>query len=649
MLKVLRDNIKYLSWILWLVIVVFVAFVFVDFGTGLGAGQAGATAAVSVGDGAVSHKEFEREYRRLEAQYREAFGGRWTTEMAERMQLPAQALQRLVDRRLLVAEARHEGLRVGDEDVRRAILEFPALQDAAGHFVGEEEYHRFLRGFGFTAAEFERAMREDLLVERFSQLFTSGLVVADGDVERAWRERNERAAIRWLLAPTSRHLAAASPTAAEVESYYQSHPDEFRLGDQRVVDYLLVDVAKLRAAVAVDRAAVERAYADRRVEFELPEQVHARHILVKVDESRDAAAARAILAGARRRLARGESFETLARELSEDPGSRERGGDLGAFGRGQMVPPFEQAAFGAAVGEIVGPVETSFGLHLIEVLERQAARTRPLAEVEGALRAELAQERAASQAEAKAKELAARIAQDKLTGEEAWKGLGDGDTVLWLTTPAFARGDSVPGIGRNPQFTGAAFALAPGAASEPVEVARGWAVLRLREELAARLPALAEVEARVRAAAQREQANRLAAAELERARAALAGGRGLDEVAATLALELRDSDEFGRGATVPGLGNAPAVVAAAMELAEGALGGPLVVPQGAVLFEVTARTSFDPVRFAAEREALRAELREAEANRWLAALLARRREEARIVYDPVLLERLGLAGQLDQG
>lgn len=645
MLKVLRDNLKYLSWILWLVILVFVVFVFVDFGGGLGGGQQTSSHVVRVGDQTVSQKEFEREYRRLEGQYRQAFGGQWNSEMADRMQLPQQALERLVDRRLLADEARRSGLAVGDDDVRRAILEFPVLQDAQGSFVGQEEYQRFLRASGYSPREFEQLVREDLLVQRFSTLLHRGVGVADAEVERAWRERNERAAIRYVLSPVARHQGQARLDDAAVAAYFERHRDAFRLPDQRVVDYLLVDEAKLRAGVALERADIERAYAERRAEFEQPEQAQARHILIKIDETRDADAARAVTSSIRARLARGESFEALAAELSEDPGSKARGGDLGSFGRGQMVPAFEEAVFGAPLGQVVGPVETGFGLHLIEVLARTPARTQPLAEVEGRLRAELAGQRAAELAESRARELAARIERERPADEAAWKALADGDVVSFLTTPAFGEQEPLPGIGRNPDFAAAAFGLDAGAASPPVRVARGWAILRLREAKPARQPELTEVAARVRAAAERERAGELAAAELERAKATLAGGRRFDEVAATLGLDVVDSGEFGRQGTIQGLGTADAVAAAALALDAGAVGGPLVVPQGAVLFEVVSRTPFDAARFAAERAALRDELQRTEANKLLAAWLAKRRDEVGVTYDPQMAERLGLTGR----
>ncbi len=118
MLKVFRENLKYLNWILWLVIAIFVAFIFVDWGIGGLDNQQGASYAAKVGSSTVSMQEFERTYRQLEAQYRDIYGERFTPEVAKQMQLPMQALDRLVARQILLAEAQDMDLTASDEEVR---------------------------------------------------------------------------------------------------------------------------------------------------------------------------------------------------------------------------------------------------------------------------------------------------------------------------------------------------------------------------------------------------------------------------------------------------------------------------------------------------------------------------------------------------
>jgi hypothetical protein len=265
----------------------------------------------------------------------------------------------------------------------------------------------------------------------------------------------------------------------------------------------------------------------------------------------------------------------------------------------------------------------------------------PLAEVEGRLRAELAMTRAQGLAEQKARELADRVAREEPATAEAWQALADGAAVVYLSAEPFGRLDPVAGVGRSVEFAEAAFALdEPGAASAPVRVPRGWAILRLREALPAKTPTLAEVETKVRAAAQRQKASELARLELERARS----GRSLAEVAAQLGLEVRDSGPLARRAMLPGVRGSETVVRAAFELEPGATGGPAAIGDGAVLFEVVARAKFDPVRFAAERDAVRRELRREETDRLTQALLVERREQVGVSYEPMLAEQLGLGG-----
>lgn len=642
MLKVLRDNLKYLSWILWVVILVFIAFVFVDFGGALGAPRGATTPAATVGGATITYKAFEREYRRLEEQYRQAFGGDIPAQFADQLRLPVQALDRLIDRELLAEEARRRDLRVSDGEVSRFLLAQPALQGPDGKFVGKDVYERFVRSIGYASPrEFEDAVRQDLAIEKLTDTLIASVPVAEEAVEASWRDANERAQVRYVLIGADRHLAGVAPSAEEVAAHFAAHRADFRVPDQRVVDYLLVDTTKLRATLEVPAADVEKWYQENLAEFTRPEEVRARHVLVNIDENRDEAAATRRMDEVRAKLAGGASFEQLAREYSDDPGSRERGGDLDYFGRGRMIREFEEAAFGAQVGQVVGPVRTSYGLHLIEVLDRRAGGVTPLAEAESRIRARLAGERARDAAAARARELAASLA-GKAASEEEWKKLADENVVTFVTTPAFSREDSVPGIGRNPAFLDAAFALAPGAASEPLEVPRGWLVMRLREEKPARDPELAEVEARVRAAVQRIQAGQRAEAEAAGIKARLAAGGSLDEVAAELGVEVVDSGEFTPGGSIAGIGSARPVAEAVSTLAAGAIGGPVAVPAGAVVFEVVSKTPFDRAAFAAASAETRDQLRREEAQRLLSAILAERREKAGVTYDRPLLEQYGL-------
>jgi peptidyl-prolyl cis-trans isomerase D len=644
MLKVFRENLKYLNWILWLVIAIFVAFIFVDWGIGGLDRTNNASYAAKVGSATVSMQEFERTYKQLEAQYREIYGERFTPEVAKQMQLPMQALDRLVSRQILLQEAETMDLSVSDEELRRAILAVDAFKTSDGAFVGDEDYAAILRQNGQSVAAFERNVRADLMVRKLTGALEKTVQVPDNDVEMAYRARAARAAMRFIVVPDTHSQAPVSVTAEELKAYYDAHRDDFRLDDQRLVDYLLVDVPRLQQGIEVSPADARAYYDSHSADFDQPEQVRARHILLKVDDKRSAEEAQRQIDALRKRLAAGEDFAILAAGASEDPASAQRGGELGFFGRGQMVPEFEAAAFAAQPGEIVGPVKTSFGFHLIQVEEKRAGGTRPFEEMAPQIENRLRQERALTQAEAKAKEIYTKLAAGPAPGEKELKALADAEpsTLAFATTPAFGRDDLVPGIGRQTAFSSTAFALEQGKLSEPVKVPRGWAILHLREVRPPRVPEFAEAEAQVRQVVERQKRVERSLAELRAARAAIAGGKSLDAVAQELGVAVQDSGEFGENDPVRGLGIVPEVAKEALAAQPGAIGGPVATAQGTVLFQVTDRKRFDAIEFATQKTALRESLQQQEFGRLLQALIEKRRAEMTVNYNRQLLQQFGI-------
>ena len=642
MLKVFRDNLKHLKWILVFVVLVFIFFVWADFGTGIGnQGPGGPQVAAYVGDEEVTLTEFERQYRQLEGMYGQIYGNRMTPEMARQMGLPMQALNQAVNMKILLAEARDMGLEVTDDELRDNILQEPTFKDEQGRFIGEEAYQDMVRNrLGYASpALFEQSLREELLVRKLMDILNANLYVSDKEVEEAYREQVERARIRYIQLPRTRFAQNAQATEAEVKDYFAKHTQEYRLPEQREAAYLLVDPAQLAAKVPADEAAQRAYYEEHKEEYAQPEQVHARHILVKA-EGRTDADAQKILEGARARLAKGEDFAALARELSEEPAAKTSGGDLGFFGRGDMVPQFSEAAFGAQPNTLAGPIKTEFGWHLIQVLEKRPAGTQPFEQVKPMIAQRLSADRTAEMAEAKARELAQRLAEDKPANADALKPLGNAaDGVIFGETGPFSRQEPVSGIGFAPAFNTAAFSLEKGGVSEAIQTPRGWTVLYVKDVKAPRVPDLKEVEPRVRAAVARQKQQDLAMQQLRQAKAP---GATLDQIAAGLGLEIKESAEFGLQGQIAGIGQNPELAKAAMALRPGQLGGPVNDAQGALLFEVKERKSWDPVQFAAAREQTREQVRREKLNALEAALLEKRRRELEVRFDPAVLQEFGI-------
>ncbi|NJL27336.1 MAG: hypothetical protein HC897_05315 [Thermoanaerobaculia bacterium] len=633
-LKTLRDNLKFLHWILWLVIAVFVGMIFFEWGGVNRMDQPRDQAAATVGGEEISYADFERSYRFLEQSYRQQFGGN----------LPVQALDGLINEKILLLEARRLGLQATDAEVRQAILGLPVFKDESGGFIGEERYKRLLRDNRLTVDEFEKSMREDVLRDKLRNILAQTVYVSDQEVETAYRDQAERAKIRYLQLPASQFAEQAQVSTEELDAYYQSHLADFERPEQRRIQYLLVDAIVLRRGLEIPETELSAYYDDHQDEFQQEEQVRARHILIQITPERPREKALAEIQAVRAQLDGGADFATVARERSEDEGSAARGGFLNYFSRGAMVKPFEDAAFSAEVGQLVGPVETDYGFHLIEVLDHRQSGVRPFAEAQGTIRARLAGERSNELAETKARELAQQIKEKGLKTAEQWQSLAADGITLENPEP-FGRNDAVPGIGRGTELVAQAFSAAVGDVSEPMKVPRGWAIFRLDEVLAPRVPALAEIEASVRQAASVDKQKQLAVGRLTLARQQLVAGKTLDQLATELGVEVKESGEFGLREQIAGLGRVPEVNAAALALQQGAIGGPIKDNQGAILFEVVERKGFDRQAYEAAKESTRAVKENERLNQLLTSLIEHRRRDLSPQYSAEVLERFKVTPQ----
>jgi peptidyl-prolyl cis-trans isomerase D len=643
-LRLFREWMKYLKWILWLIVAAFIFALFFDFGSIQQFGRNTSQVAVSVGDQEITYDEFRRQHSQLDSRYRQMFGERYTDEVAKQFNLPQQAIDQLISRRILLMEAERIGLKATDAEVQDAILSIPTFKDANGKFIGREAVLNILTANQLTQDRFAAMMREDVLIEKLENVLAQTAYLPESQLEAAFRDRNERAKIRYVQLPGSEAARGGVTVAdADLQAYFLAHGNEFRLGEQRIVDIALVDTQKLRQSMTIDDAELRSYYDSHASEFETKEQVRARHILLRTKPERDDAATRQAAEGVLARLRGGEDFAKLAAELSDDESNNTKGGDLGYFGRGQMVKAFEDAAFGAQPGSAIGPVKTDFGYHLIEVLDRRAGGSQPFEQVKAIISARLSNERITQLAEAKAKELRGKLANVKTTDE--MKKIAEQEGAAFETTAAFGREDVVANYGRVRDLNDAAFKLAAGGVSEPVRTPRGWAVLRLQKINEPRLPELGEVRDKVRQAVEREKQRQAAVARLQQARGQVAAGQAdLDKVAAELGLQVTESSEFGRFDTISGLTDAQPVIDAALALEAGALSQPVQTEVGAVLFQVLERKKFSKSEFDAQREEIRKSEEEKRVGQMRTALIELRRRDYAPQVDAQLVEQYGLQG-----
>jgi peptidyl-prolyl cis-trans isomerase D len=591
----MRRHRKVLQIGLLVVIAAFVASLFVFGTSGFDSGPERADVVATVNAETIPLDRYQRRYQAYLDAYSQVYRDRFTPELAERLGLPLQVVNDLVQEAVVVQRARAEGFGVGDEELNAQIHLVPTFQEG-GRF-SLKRYQEFLRRRGLTDVAFEQDVRRELTRVKAESTVKSGVKVSEAELEQAFQARREEIRAAWALVELAPLVSAATASEEEIQAHLREHPAEFREPERRRIQYVTVNPRDFARPVA--DADVEKFYTERGAEFESPRQVRAAHILIRVAETGGSEAedrARAKAAEAIRRARAGEDFAKLARQLSEDPGSKANGGELGLVRKGEVLPEFEQALFALGKGEIAPePVRTAAGFHAIKALEIREAGKKPLKEVAAQIRERLAGEAAERAALARASEVKAALQAAKDFMAEARKlGLAPVETTI-------ARSALPAGFGRTDPLEETAFGLAAGGVSPPVKAPAGFVVLKSIEAIPAGVPPLAEIKDKVAAAVKRNKAD---AAALEKARQIAGEAKGGDLTAAAkkAGATAGETPRFSRAKPAERLpGDA---LLAALQTPTGGVTAPVKTPQGYYVLKVLERVPPDPAGLAGARDEL---------------------------------------------
>lgn len=644
-LKWLRDNLRHLKFILWGVVLVFVLLVFVDWGAGRAGGGGGGSAAVRVGNRTVSESEFLDEMRRLDQRFSQIYGEQWS-QIRGQVDLARQTANFFIDRELQISEAKRVGLTITREELQEAVLQDPSFRDQSGEFVGAQTYKRILRAYyRMTPEAYEQRLTEDLLIGKLNALAERNVWVSDAEVDREFRRQREVANFDVIQLRYEPFLVEVEIGEDETRSAFDATADDYRRDEQRTIRYLLVEQSRLRRTLPVDDAEL-RAYYDQHVdEFLEGEQASARHILIRVapdatDLQRGEAELRAN--GVAAMALSGGDFAAIAAEHSEDPGSKDNGGDLGWFGRGQMVAEFENAVFASKPGEIIGPIKSQFGFHIIKIEGFRPTHQRPFEEVEEQIRFRLLEDRAVSEAEARAGVLARRLQSESPDTPEQWQTIADEDEAVVLNqSPPFSAGDAIAGASDGPELAADAFAASVGDIEGPVAVPRGWIVWQLAEIRPEGIPAFEEVRTEVEQKLRRERAVELAAGQGQQIADRWRGSEDGSALAAEFGSTVTEARDHRRGQVVGTLGVMPDLDTAVFVASEGEVLGPIEagIGGGVVVAKVESLSLVDPAELAQSRDDLRARLMAERAGQLLRSILNEKRRDTVVTVNEELLQR----------
>ena len=579
--------------VLWFVIFAFIGLIVVEWGADYsGPSTNGASDAVGVINGeTISLQQFQDALRRIARQVPQE-------QRADQALLVRQVWDYYVREIILTQEYERLGFEVTDGEIAfytrnkppQAVREFEVFQTDGAFDM--DKYVQFIGNPANLSDPnnqalvlwIESTIERQLLDYRLQRMLRGTAQVSPNEAHQHFAEANEKVRLEYAFAPSDAADSEIEVADEDLAAYYQEHVADYEHPDQVKLEYVRFPKEPSAADSLETKEEIER----------LRQEIEA-----------------------------GKDFAELAGVVSDDEGSVARGGDLGFFGRGQMVAPFEEAAFALAPGELSGPVQTRYGWHLIKVEERLEEsggekvharhillRYQPSRTTEDSLRsrAEVFQEQAAAEG------FAAALAA---SGTEA------------TPTNFLRKSQAVPGISANTTWlVNWFFEQEPGAVSQVVEDDLGLWVVHLvakRPEGTVPLDELRDqLEPLVRT---RKKAVR-AAARLEAVRREVEAGTTLAQAAQNAGVELQTPEAFARTESVEGLGRANAVIGAAFRLEEGQLSEVIEVTEGgkrgAYLLKLLEKTPVDEEQFAAQREQVVAQLqaqREQEAvQNWFAYL-----------------------------
>ena len=477
----------------WLMKVFLAAIVIVFIFWGWGSYREKRASRIAVVNGSyIGIREYQSMYNNLEEQMRRQFGNQFSSELVETLNLKGQALDQLINRRLILAEAEMLKFNVSQEELQNAIVSYPAFQ-TNGRF-DPLRYQQALRYARLTPQEFEASQREDLLISKVEQFVTRSTKVLESEMLSFFHHTRDKVNLAYVQLDPQDFKNQVKVDEEAVRDYFDKHRENYRLADKRNILYVRFVPRDYVAEVEVTPQDIEEFYQLHQEDYLGPQKVRARHILFRIPEKAKTAEIQEILEQAKKvlELARkGDNFAELARKYSEDS-TAARGGDLGYFKSGDMVKPFADAAFSLKKGEISDLVRTRFGIHIIKVEDIKEESIQPLAQVKGVVLKRLKEERSGEIARQRAESFIDRSrALDDLQKAAAEEGLEVKESGL------FAVEESIPQLGRHPEINEVIFSLRSKEISPVLGVGDDQVVAQLVEIQDSRLKEFAEAQEEV--------------------------------------------------------------------------------------------------------------------------------------------------------
>jgi peptidyl-prolyl cis-trans isomerase D len=496
--------------------------------------------------------------------------------------------QQLVQEQVLLSEAEKLGIHASTNDVIQYLQTGQAGQVLYpnGKFIGQDQYAALIATrFNLSVSEFEDDVRRDIAIRRLQAMITAGVTVGDQEVRDEYRKAKIKVKFDYAVISADDLGKTINPSDAELASFFKTNAARYATAvpEERTITYFAFTPDQMPGGIPQpSQQEIQQYFNQHQSDYSVPEQARSRHILIKVDAGADAktdAAAKAKAQDILKQIQGGANFADLAKKYSDDPGSKDQGGELGFAKRGTMVPEFDNAIFTQKIGD-TQIVKSQFGYHIVQVEERQTAHSQSLSEVLPTIQATLFRQKAAQAEASYAQTLTTEATQSGLEKTAA------AHQLQLVTTPPVASQGVIAALPDASQVISKAFQAKQGDPPQSAQTGEGYAIFQVTGIAAAHAPDFADWKSHVLDDYRQQTLPALLSQKTkdlaDKAKAENDLAKAAKEVGATV----KTSDLVDASGQVPDLGQISQVAPQLFDLSIGQFSGPINAERTGVVAKI---------------------------------------------------------------
>ena len=539
----------------------------------------------------------------------------------------SQVGQQLIQQTVLLQAAHKLGIHASEDDVRQFLQTGPTGQVLFpnGKFIGQDAYANLIsQRLNMSISEFEDNVKNEIVIRRLQSLVTAGITAGDKEIRDAYRKQNVKIKFDYAVLSSDDLLKTINPSDSDLEAFFKKNAARYgtAIPEARKVTYFAFTPNDVPGGVPQPtQQQIQQYYSAHLSEYQVPEQAKSRHILIKAAPGADAktdAAAKAKAEDVLKQLQAGGNWNEIAKKYSDDPGSKDSGGELGFAQRGRMVPEFDNAIFTQKIGDIK-IVKSQFGYHIVQVEDRQTAHTQPLSEVQPQIQATLVRDTSAQSQENYAKTLTSEAIKNGLEKTAAAHHLEV------VTTQPIDQSGVIAGLPSSTQLLSKAFGSKQGDPPQFAPTGEGYAIFQVTGVVPAHAPAFADWKSHVLDDYRNEKLPALLSQKTQELATKAKNENDLAKAAKEVGATVKTSDLVNQTGQVPDLGQVGQVAPQLFDLSVNNISGPINAERNGIVAKIVDKQepSADEItkNFDQTREAILEEHREEAFNVFLSNVM----------------------------